>query len=161
VTQAVPLIYSRPPTAPNLTRGTRILLLALALGCLAVLIIAAVLKPVASGLGTHAELGLAPCGFLVRTGLPCLSCGMTTSLSWFVRGNLLASFYVQPMGCVLALATAMTFWIALYGAITAKPIGRVLAQVQVRYYIVPLLSLAILAWGWKMFIHLRGMDGWQ
>ena len=157
----VPFIYSRPPTAPDLTRGTRILLLALAVGCLAVLITAATLTPDPAGLGTHAELGLAPCGFLTRTGLPCLSCGMTTSFAWFVRGNLLASFYVQPMGCVLALATAMTFWIALYGAITAKPIGRLLAQLQDRYYVAPLLALAILAWAWKMFVHLRGIDGWR
>ena len=39
---------------------------------------------------------------------------MTTSFAWFVRGNWLASFYVQPMGFVLALGTGALFWASLF-----------------------------------------------
>lgn len=86
---------------------------------------------------------------------------MTTSFSWFVRGNWLASFYVQPMGYVLAVIACVTAWAGYYVAITGKPAHRLLRLVPSRYYLFPLLGLAIAAWGWKMFLVLRGIDGWH
>ena len=92
--------------------GDRLIALGIATGGMIVLIIAARLPPSPLGHGTHRGLGLPDCVFLQRTGLPCPSCGMTTSFSWFVRGNLLASLYVQPMGAVLAapLLYALSGW---------------------------------------------------
>jgi hypothetical protein len=86
---------------------------------------------------------------------------MTTSFAWFARGNLAASFYVQPMGMVLAVLTAAGFWVALYIGLSGKPALRLLRVVPARYYLVPLFALAVAAWGWKMFIVLRGIDGWR
>jgi hypothetical protein len=86
---------------------------------------------------------------------------MTTSWAWFARGNLAASLYVQPMGTVLAALAACGFWIGLYVAFTGRPVYRLLRVIPGRYYFVPLLSFAILAWGWKIFIHLTGSDGWH
>jgi len=86
---------------------------------------------------------------------------MTTSFAWFVRGNFLASFYVQPMGFVLAVMAAMTFWAALYVAITGKPAYLLLSFVPRRYTLLPLLLFGAAAWGWKIFIHLHGIDGWN
>jgi len=88
---------------------------------------------------------------------------MTTSFAWFARGNLAASFYIQPMGMVLATLTAATFWIAMYIALTGKPLHRMLRFLPqpARTVVIPLLAFAILAWGWKIFIHLNGMDGWK
>src|SRR5438105_1225691 len=83
---------------------------------------AAPLTPDAGGMGTHTQLGLAPCQWLARTGIPCPSCGMTTSLAWFVRGHLLESLYVQPMGAVLAALACCCVWGGLYIAITGRPI---------------------------------------
>ncbi|MCA9610613.1 MAG: hypothetical protein KC619_33690, partial [Myxococcales bacterium] len=40
-------------------------------GPLAVLVTAAMLTPSPEGHGTHTQLGLPPCGFLVYTGYPC------------------------------------------------------------------------------------------
>ena len=73
-------------------------------GCLLVLVIASQLTPSPAGYGSHTgyPLRLQSCVFMDRTGLPCPSCGMTTSFCWFVRGNVAASVYVQPMGAVLA-----------------------------------------------------------
>ncbi len=85
---------------------------------------------------------------------------MTTSFAWFVRGNWVASFYVQPMGFVLALLAAMTFWTATYVAISGKPAYVLLRFIPRRYTLLPLLLFGVAAWGWKIFIHLRGMDGW-
>lgn len=86
---------------------------------------------------------------------------MTTSFSWFVRGNLLASLYVQPMGLLLAICTTAAFWVALYIAVTGIPALRLTSSISAAYWLMPMFGLAILAWGWKIFIHLRGIDGWQ
>jgi hypothetical protein len=86
---------------------------------------------------------------------------MTTSFAWFARGNLLASGYVQPMGLALAILTIICFWTTLYIAMTGKPVHRLLRWLPGRYYGWPLAVLAVAGWGWKVFIHLRGIDGWH
>lgn len=132
----------------------------LALGCLFVLCVAAWLKPSRSGMSTHLALDLQPCEFLTRTGFPCPSCGMTTSFAHFARGNLLASFYVQPMGCLLAFLAAATFWISGYIALTGRPVTRLLRIVPTKRLLIAFLSFAVAAWVWKSFIYRYGMDGW-
>src|SRR5204863_6027891 len=108
-----------------------------------------------SGIGTHEHLGLAPCQFLERTGLPCPSCGMTTSFCWFVRGNIAASLYVQPMGTMLAVLAAAGVWAGFYVAITAKSVHRMARQVQWMPLIMALMFLWVAAWGWKIWIHVH------
>jgi hypothetical protein len=85
---------------------------------------------------------------------------MTTSFAWLAKGNLLASGYVQPMGAILALLAAASVWGGLYIAITARPAHRLLRLLPPRYTLFPLLLMGILAWGWKILIHLNGVDGW-
>jgi hypothetical protein len=160
VEQAVPLIYTprlRPGRLALLGRAVAFLIAALAL---AVLLVAFHLRPAHGGIGSHIQLGLEPCQFEQRTGVPCPTCGMTTSFAHLVRGQLPASLYVQPMGTVLAVLTAMTFWAGLYVAITGRPAYRLLRFVPLRYYLTPLLVLGVLAWIWKIWIHLADRDGW-
>ena len=85
---------------------------------------------------------------------------MTTSFTWFVRGNVAASVYVQPMGAMLAFLAACSVWVGLYIGLTGRPVHRLLRLVPSRYYLVPLFALAILAWAWKILIHVHGWDGW-
>ncbi|HET6249769.1 MAG TPA: DUF2752 domain-containing protein [Tepidisphaeraceae bacterium] len=124
------------------------------------MITAARLEPSHTGVATHRGLGLPPCEFLRRTGLPCPSCGMTTSFSWFARGNIAASLYVQPMGTLLAALTCATIWIGLYVAITGRPVYRLFGLASGRYLYMPLLVMGLAAWGYKILIHLSGHDGW-
>ena len=156
-----PIIYAGRRRDPRVPVSGRFLAMGVALACLLVLIVACGLSPSNDGFGTHQQLGMAPCGFLQRTNLPCPACGMTTSFSWFARGNLAASFYVQPMGMVLAAICGWCVWGAGYVAITGRPVYRVLSVVPEKIYLFPLLALAIAAWGWKMYIHLHGIDGWR
>jgi hypothetical protein len=117
----VPLIYSGPTPVPNLTVGWRAFSLCISAACLTVLILAATVTPNPAGVGTHAELGMYDCQFLARTGLPCPSCGMTTSFAHFVRGNFLASLYVQPdIGGDLALMTGIAKRIEELGALDER-----------------------------------------
>jgi hypothetical protein len=157
----VPIIFTPPAPAPNIPLPGRLLCTVLAGACLAVLLVGARLTPNGAGESTHMQLGFIPCQFLERTGLPCPTCGMTTSFSWFARGNLLASLWVQPFGLALAGIVAITFWLALYMAISAKPAWRLLAMLPTRLWLGPLMALAVIGWAWKIFIHLRGIDGWN
>ena len=146
--------------AGRISRAGRVAALVLGLACLAVLVVAALLEPNSAGSGSHTGLGLQRCQFLDRTGVPCLSCGYTTSFTWFVRGNLAASVYVQPMGALLAAATACTVWVCLYVAATGRPVHRLLRLIPARRWLLPLLLFVVAAWGWKIFIHVNGLDGW-
>lgn len=160
MTAAVPRVYALSPVPRRLGPIGRGVALLIALSCLALLVTAATLPPNPAGLGSHKRMGLQGCQFLQSTGLPCPSCGMTTSFAWFVRGNFLASFYVQPMGFLLAAAAAMTVWGAGYVAATGKPAYLLLGFIPVRYTLLPVLLFGVLAWGWKILIHLKGIDGW-
>jgi hypothetical protein len=86
--------------------GLRLRGLVLLVPCVSVIWIAHWLTPRKAGHGTHEELGLPPCSFLVRTGYPCPSCGLTTSFAAVVRGSLREALLAHPFGPVLFVGTA-------------------------------------------------------
>jgi hypothetical protein len=51
---------------------------------------------------THRQLGLPPCTFEEVSGVPCPSCGMTTSFSLLLHGDLLNSARANWVGSLLA-----------------------------------------------------------
>ena len=159
VTEILPILHP-PGQAPRLGWRGRGAAAVLAAGCLALLVVALYVHPNPNGVGTHTQLGQRGCLFLERTGVPCPTCGMTTSFSHFVRGQWLSSLYVQPAAAVLALATALTLWGAIYAVFSGRPVHRLFRFISARYYLLPFLSLLVVAWAWKIFIHLRGIDGW-
>lgn len=158
--EAVPAIYSPRREIAQIDLPSRFGFAVLALGCLFTLCVAAWLKPNPTGMSTHVGLHLQPCEFLNRTGLPCPSCGMTTSFAHFARGNLAGSFYVQPMGCLLAILAAATFWISGYIAVTGRPVQRMFRLLPTKYLLFSFLTFAMVAWVWKIFIYRYGLDGW-
>lgn len=159
--ETVPIIFTPPVERQTLSLGGRLTALMVALAALSVLVTASLLQPSPQGTGTHLKMGFERCQFLRTTNLPCPSCGMTTSFSWFARGNWLASLYVQPGGFVLALAFGAIFWAGLYAFTTGSPLQRLLRQIPWIYSVPTILGFFIAAWGWKIFIHLKGIDGWQ
>jgi len=158
---SVPAIYSPRLRRTPVSLAGRALALGMSLGALTLLTIGAILRPNPNGMGTHMLLGLPPCGFLQATGLPCPSCGWTTSWAWFVRGNVVAALWVQPFGAMLALLVAMLFWSGLYIAVTGRGVHRLLGFVNRRYILLGLFALASLAWAWKILIYLNHWDGWR
>ena len=84
------------------------------------LIVAGTLKPSPLGYGTHQRLGLPPCGILSVYGRPCPSCGMTTSWSHLVRGQIQHSLNANPAGTWLGIWVAtLSVWI-LISSITGR-----------------------------------------
>jgi hypothetical protein len=89
-------------------RWIRVALLVLTVPWIVVFIIATQLDPYrgAGGeplrLGTHQQLGLPECNFKSLVGIPCPSCGMTTSFSLLVRADVWNSLKANFAGTVLA-----------------------------------------------------------
>jgi len=90
----------------------RCLLAALGLALSVLLSVAVMLEPNRRGFGTHEQLGLPPCTFVVLFEERCPSCGMTTSWSHLVRGNVTAAVAANPGGAMLCvLAMVSTPWL--------------------------------------------------
>lgn len=115
-------------------------------GPLAVLITAAMLTPSSAGHGTHTQLGLPPCGFLVYTGYPCPGCGLTTSFSHMVRLEVLGAFGANPFGILLFLCTAAMIPIALYGLVRKLPVVDTLDRLHAEKIAIGLSLLSIVVW---------------
>lgn len=92
-----------------------------------------------------------PCGMKQRTGLPCPTCGMTTCILAFVRGDLLRAWYVQPAGAflctLLVIGTFFAFLISVFG-VYFSALDRLAAEIRIRHVAVGLLI--ILAAGWAV-----------
>ncbi len=73
------------------------------------------LSPSAQGHGTHQQLGLPPCPSALFLDRPCPGCGLTTSWSALLHGNLGLSFHAHPLGPVLYLLFTAIAWTGLYG----------------------------------------------
>jgi hypothetical protein len=98
---------------PALSRWVRGALVGVALGLTTVFGIALWLNPYDEDgtprrMQTHRQLGLPPCTFYELTHLPCPSCGMTTSFSLLVHGDVVNSLRANAVGTLLAL-----FWMSL------------------------------------------------
>jgi len=91
------------PVAPWLDRLIAATTAACGVGCIVLLLRA---TPDPRGYNTHVALplGIPPCGWPLRYGIPCPTCGVTTAACEVVHGHLLQAFVVQPFGALLALA---------------------------------------------------------
>lgn len=86
------------------------------LGLLAGFAVAAMLSPDPRGYGTHTSLGLPACTIIELYGLPCPSCGLTTSFAHFVRGDFVASVTANAAGFALAALCALMIpwcWVSI------------------------------------------------
>ncbi len=102
------------------------------------------LSPDPSGAGTHAELGLGRCSFLVVTGIPCPSCGMTTAFAAMAHGQLHTALRAQVFGAMLFFVTCAALMIGLAQFITGRNFLAALKPSKLWLWI----GLACLAAGW-------------
>jgi hypothetical protein len=158
---SVPPIYSPHIDVPRLNIVQRVVAAIIGIVTLMPLCVASRLTPNPNGVGTHTQIrGLTACPFEARYGIPCPSCGMTTSFAYFSRGNIVASFYIQPMGCVLAALSIMVFWFCLYLAISGRAVHRQFDRLPMNLLGFYFISFGLGAWAWKIIIHITHHDGW-
>jgi hypothetical protein len=107
-------------------------------------------------LAEHYNINLAPygCGFKQRYDLPCPTCGMTTSVFKFARGEIFGhngAFYVQPAAALLCSVLVIAGFLALFMAVFGvyfRFISRFFAEVKIRHIILALII--IIAAGWAV-----------
>ncbi len=126
--------------------------LVIALGAFGLLLVAAGLRPSEDGHGTHTQMGLAPCPWVVRWDFPCPSCGMTTAFAYAANGDLVTAGATQPFGTLLALIAAVAGWGGLHTGIAGvNPARLIRGGTGVRVTIV-VISLFLGAWAYKMIV---------
>ena len=134
-----------------LSRPVRGVLFGIAAGLVAVFAIAGWLNPYdASGrprrMETHLQLGLPPCTFRVVTGVPCPSCGMTTSFALLVRGDVGNSLRANAVGTLLAgFCLALIPW-CLVCALWGRPFGVVALDRALTWVAVVFVALLLARW---------------
>lgn len=104
----------------------------------------------------HYKISLSPygCGFKQKYDLPCPTCGMTTSVYKFVRGEIFGyngSFYAQPAAALLCailfVVAILAFIIAVFGVYFGF-LDRFFKEVKIRHIILALII--IIAAGWTV-----------
>jgi len=90
-----------------------------------------------------------PCGLRMRTGLTCPTCGMTTAVLAFARGQVWTAFYTQPAAgllCTLLIVVAFfTFLITAFG-VYFNFLDRLFAEVKMVHIVVGLLIIVAAGW---------------
>lgn len=122
----------------------------LALGLLALLAVAAFLKPDPRGLGTHQQFGLPPCTFRFFVGRPCPSCGMTTSWAHLVRGQLIGALRASVGGTLLGtLAVVGVPWLVVSAA-RGRWLGWAPNGTTVGWVASAILLVTLIDWGVRL-----------
>lgn len=82
---------------------------------LAVTVIGLCLTPNHDQHGTHRQLGLPPCPMVLFFHRPCPGCGLTTSWTAFLHGDLPLAFQAHPLGPILYLLFTGVVLFGAYG----------------------------------------------
>lgn len=113
------MIHNPEPIGFPVGRWGRALLIAWSLAAVAGFAVAFRLEPDPRGYGTHQRLGLPPCTIRAAFGIPCPSCGMTTSFSNITKGRWREAAKANLAGLLLSLFCAVLIpwcWLsAFYG----------------------------------------------
>jgi hypothetical protein len=75
------------------------------------------LNPDASGHGTHQRLGLPPCPSVLMFDRPCPGCGLTTSWSALLHGNLPLSLAAHALGPLMYALFTLSALFCAYGLV--------------------------------------------
>jgi hypothetical protein len=99
----------------------------------------------------HYNITLWPfvCGFRQLYGLPCPTCGYTTSVMAFAQGQVIRSFYIQPAAalfCTLAVAAAFfAFLVAVFG-VYSPAFERRIVTLKLWYIFAAIVLVVAVGW---------------
>lgn len=114
------------------------------------------LKPDPRGIGTHEQLGLPPCGFVqMFEGVPCPSCGFTTTFALAAHARPLDAIHNQPFGFVLFLLTVAAAPIALLASLRGVSLFEATERWPWGRLFLAFVGLWLLAWLYKWLVLMR------
>lgn len=90
-----------------------------------------------------------PCGLKMRTGWTCPTCGMTTAVLAFARGEVLLAFYEQPAAAFLCLLLVVVAFFALLIGLSGvyfSFLDRLYAEIRVWQVVAGLVALLTAGW---------------
>jgi len=142
-----PLVCLGPRVRPVAARLTAVGVL---VGVAVILYFAAWKLGYKDGPSKPGQIVMPPCGFLVSTGYPCPTCGMTRAFQYVVRGRLLPGLKSQPMGALLCVATILAIPAALVVLVTGRGWQVDWYRIRPDRLLWLLLAVFLAAWGYKL-----------
>jgi len=116
------------------------------LSLVTVFVLAAWLHPDPTGLGTHTQLHLPPCGFYEVFHKPCPSCGMTTAFVWMMHGHPLQALHAQPAGAAVFLAAAFLAFYLPWAWAGRRPPLAILDAPAFLPVVLALIAIILVVW---------------
>lgn len=123
------------------------------IGTTILVVTAVILEPHPSGVGTHVQLGLGACVFLEYSGLPCPACGWTTSFALVAQGQVIAAWFTQPFGVILAVATGIGLIVSGMEAVSPRDrwaLFRACFKARETQFVSLLFAAMFAAWAFKI-----------
>jgi len=114
------------------------------------LLVARLLQPAPERVGTHLQIGLPPCAFLHLTGIPCPSCGLTTSVAHAARLHFYEAVITQPFGLVVFLIAALAVPLSIYFIYRRIPWSRLAGLRGWKLASYLMIALFLLSWLYKI-----------
>ena len=99
------------------THAVRLNQIGITLVWLATTVIGSRLTPSSALHGTHQELGLPPCPSVMLFDRPCPGCGLTTSWTALIHGNLPLALKAHPLGPLLYVGFTVIALLSLLGLV--------------------------------------------
>ena len=155
-----PLLVGDDPAEPRSYGGRHaehwVILGVALLSLVGLVLLGMVLEPDPRGFGTHEKLGMRPCMPLELWNVPCPGCGVTTSVTHAVRGDLLGSLRVQPFGIVVVLVVLVLSGWALSIHLRGRDLWDELSEIRWARWMSVLGVLMGAAWIYKTAV----VRGW-
>jgi hypothetical protein len=142
---------------PRATKSERAAWGIIGLGLICVLALAAWLTPDPAGVGTHRQIpflgpghSIPPCGFLEVTGIPCPSCGYTTTFALAMHAQFWTAIKNQPMGFLVWIGFCTMLPVSLASALGGVSPLRATDHWRWKWLLVGFVSLWLLGWIYKI-----------
>ncbi|MFW2388023.1 MAG: DUF2752 domain-containing protein [Polyangiales bacterium] len=126
----------------------------IAFGSISLLVVAAFVEPDSRGYGTHQQLGLPPCGFLLLTGSPCPGCGLTTAFAYGVRGQWSMAASANPLGLILFLLVCACVPLGITAALRGWSIDEVIVRFNLNNWALAVAACAVVVWVVRLVVAL-------